>query len=485
MFIHENGDIYVGGHGRPTTTLKAFYQFSDKGNDQGFISRFSNDLSVLKSSTLLPGSFHSNAGEINSLNLAQDPKGNIISAGWCSPKDFPTTPGAFDETQNGGNDTYILKMNLDLSKLLTSTFIGGGKNERWNRMATDKDGNIYVASYTLSTDLPTTKGSYYEKFSGGGNDGFIVRINNNLLSDDFEEFHDAAKRDNLKKVKQLLLANGKLLEETDRYKRNALHAAARYNAVAVSKYLVDKGANVNAKDESGNTPLHLASIYSYDQVADLLLNRNADINALNDDGLTPLYLATYYGTPKMMGLLLSKNADTGKKDKEGNTILHIAVLFSNEKKIMETLKYKPKVDAVNIEGSTPLHFAVRDAKNEKIVTVLIENGADPSATDSTGKNALYFTGAFDTVITEYLLKKGMKINSQDKDGNTVLHNSLQMIINAKNFDPQAGQRMKDKLKLFVEYGADTNIKNSKDKSPMDLANEIGDKELIELLKTKK
>jgi ankyrin repeat protein len=217
----------------------------------------------------------------------------------------------------------------------------------------------------------------------------------------------------------------------------------------------------------------------------LLLNRNADINALNDDGLTPLYLATYYGTPKMMGLLLSKNADTGKKDKEGNTILHIAVLFSNEKKIMETLKYKPKVDAVNIEGSTPLHFAVRDAKNEKIVTVLIENGADPSATDSTGKNALYFTGAFDTVITEYLLKKGMKINSQDKDGNTVLHNSLQMIINAKNFDPQAGQRMKDKLKLFVEYGADTNIKNSKDKSPMDLANEIGDKELIELLKTKK
>lgn len=69
-------------------------------------------------------------GELIALNLNKSPDGEIIAAGWATSEDTPVTPGVFDETANGGNDTYLLKINRDLSKILAATFIGGSKNER-------------------------------------------------------------------------------------------------------------------------------------------------------------------------------------------------------------------------------------------------------------------------------------------------------------------------------------------------------------------
>ena len=170
--IHDNGDIYVGGHAgkRLPTTSNAFHQDFDKALDQGFISLLSNDLSKLKSSTVIPGSYAEGGGEICSLNLCQSADGHVLSAGWVRPIDFPITPGVYDETQNGNGDTYIMKMDRDLSKVMLSTFIGGSRSERWNRMTTDGKGKIYLASYTLSSDFPTTNEAAFKKFSDVIND---------------------------------------------------------------------------------------------------------------------------------------------------------------------------------------------------------------------------------------------------------------------------------------------------------------------------
>jgi len=147
-----SGDTTVN---RLPTTSNAFYQTFDKASDQGFITCISNDLTHIKASTVIPGRYASGGGRICSLNLLQSNDGHILSAGWTRPLDFPITPGVYDETQNGNGDTYIMKMDKDLSKVLLSTFIGGSRSERWNRLATDRDGKIYLASYTLSADFPT------------------------------------------------------------------------------------------------------------------------------------------------------------------------------------------------------------------------------------------------------------------------------------------------------------------------------------------
>jgi ankyrin repeat protein len=483
MMIHENGDIYVGGHAAnrlPTS-------------DQGFISCLSNDLSKMKSSTVIPGSYAIGGGEICSLNLCQSVDGHVLSTGWVSPIDFPITCGVYDETQNGNADTYIMKMNRDLSEVMLSTFIGGTRSERWNRMATDRAGKIYVASYTLSSDFPTTDEAAFKKFGSviedkeenlgtSPRDAFIIKIDKNLSAEVFEEFHEAAKRDQVNKLQKLLSKNKMWLEKRDKYQRTPLHSAARYGAFSAVKFLLGQGADFNVKDESGNTPLHLASIFRHVEIIDLLIQHKVDVNMLNAQGQAPLSLASSYGNPESIKLLLASGAKIDIRDADGNTPLHIAVLYRQPENLEEILKTNPDIDAVNTEGYTPLHLAVRRADNEKAIGLLLQQGTDVNITDPKGRNALLVSvGSNQIGYIALLVSKGIDINSQDNDGNTALHYPLSMVFR----DIRYIRYSKEIIKNLLKEGADPHIRNKEAKSPMDLAVELGEDELISLLKSSK
>jgi len=489
LMIHENGDIYVGGHtgSRLPTTPQAFYRAFEKHGDQGFISRFSNDLTELKSSTVLPGTgTPGRGGEITSLNLSQSSEGDIISAGWAGPRDFPSTPNALDETQNGEGDTYVLKMNKDLSVILASTFIGGSRSERWNRMALDGRGKIYIASYTLSPDFPTTKGAAFETFHGvisdeeenletSPRDAFLIEIDEHLSAGVFEELNEAAKRDQVKQLHELLSANKMGLEKRDQYQRTPLHSAARYGAVSAIQYLIGKGADLSAKDENGDTPLHLAVLHCHDEAVELILRANPDVNALDEDGDSPLSLATVYGTPKTLGLLLSDKADKNIRDTQGNTLLHIAAIRGNIEKVQELLNSRPGMEETNNAGETPLLSAAKKYDNEAVINCLLESGAKIATADSAGRGVLHIANYSNIKI---LLHRGADVNSQDKDGNTPLHKIYLTVSRTKVFYPS----LKENAKLFLEAGADVTIKNREGKTPLDLAVESGVQEAVDFLK---
>lgn len=481
MFVHENGDIYVGGHapeGLPTTP-SAFYRAFDKHTDQGFISRFNNDLTDLLSSTVLPGTDKpGGGGGITSLNLSQNADGDVVSAGWARSRDFPSTAGAFDETHNGGGDTYILVMTKDLSGVLASTFVGGSHNERWNRLTRDAEGNWLIAAYTLSQDFPTTPGAAIEKYAGGGTDGFVFKMNHGLASPLDEPFHDAAKRDDLKELKKMLSRRGEFLDVPDQYRRSALHSAARYGAVQAVKYLIGKGANLNAADESGNTPLHLAVLYSQDDAAESIINAAPDINAVNGNGESPLSLAAAYGTSKSLRRLLANRADLGVGDKEGNTPLHLAALRGDVEKVQEILKHGPDIETRNSGGDMPLLSAVKRIDNEAVIGCLLDNGARIAAVDIAGNSVLHVANQSNV---EFLVQRGADVNLQDRDGNTPLHRLFLSLAEFKVFYPF----LKANAKLYLEAGADPGIKNAQGKSPMDLAVESGVEEAVDFLKNHK
>jgi ankyrin repeat protein len=495
MMIHDNGDIYVGGHAakRLPTTSNAFHQVFDKASDQGFISRLSNDLSKLESSTVIPGSYANGGGRICSLNLCQSEDGHVLSAGWVRPIDFPITPGVYDETQNGNGDTYIMKMDRDLSKVLLSTFLGGSRSERWNRMTTDETGKIYLASYTLSSDFPTTKGAAFENFRDVINDeeenlntsprdAFIIKIDKNLSGDVSDEVHEAAKRDQVDKLQEVLSENKMRLEKRDKYQRTPLHSAARYGSLSTARFLLDQGADPRVKDEGDNTPLHLASIFRHDEIIDLLIRHKADVNMLNTSGQAPLCLASLYGNPESIKLLQANGAEKDVRDADGNTPLHIAVLYRHPENLDEILKVNPDINTINKEGYTPLHLAVRRPDNEKAIGHLLQKGADVNITDPTGRNALLVSvGSNQKEYIRLLVSKGIDINSQDEDGNTALHYPLSNVLRDKRYLPYSTEI----VKILVEEGADPHIKNKEGKSPMDLAEESGENELISLLKSSK
>ena len=176
--IDQNGNIYAAGHTDssdfPITT--GAYDTSYGGYGDAFVSKLNSDLTNLLASTYLGGSSDEWG---NSIVL--DPDGNVFLAGDTESSDFPSTPSAYDISFNGVNsDTFVSKLNSDLTNLLSSTYLGGTFDEWGNSIATDSSGNIYLAGETNSSDFPTTTNAYDTSYNGGYGDAFISKLNSDF-----------------------------------------------------------------------------------------------------------------------------------------------------------------------------------------------------------------------------------------------------------------------------------------------------------------
>ena len=131
----------------------------------------------LVASTFLGGSSADRAYAI-----AIDSSG-IYVAGYTTDDttDLPVTGGAYDGSHNGNNDVFVSKFNSGLTTLSASTFLGGSGIDVAQAIAIDSSGNIYVAGYTASTDLPVTAGAYDESHNGSY-DVFVSKFNSGLTT---------------------------------------------------------------------------------------------------------------------------------------------------------------------------------------------------------------------------------------------------------------------------------------------------------------
>ncbi|MDM8526398.1 SBBP repeat-containing protein [Desulfococcaceae bacterium HSG8] len=179
-----NGNIYLCGqtssHDFPTTP--GSYLENHSAANMIFISRMDNDLTTLSAATFLG---QSEPGWSSA--IAWDGKGNIYVAGTANTSDFPTTPGAHDETFNGETDIFISKLTGDLTKLSASSFLGGSWRDGFygsSCIALNESGNVYVTGTTYSPDFPVTSGAYDETFNGGDeeheSDIFVSELTSNL-----------------------------------------------------------------------------------------------------------------------------------------------------------------------------------------------------------------------------------------------------------------------------------------------------------------
>ena len=188
-----------------------------------FVLKLNNNLSSLVANTCLGG-----GGNELGTSLALDGCGNVYITGSTRSTDYPTTPGAYNESFNGEIDAFISKLDSTLSFLFKSTFIGGSSCAEFaSFIILNRSGNVYVSGDTCSTDYPTTPGAYDRSYNGDDRDVFISKLDSFLsagigqqsaqssfLSDSVVSFVFDADQDGVLDVgcTQLLLCEGQIGE---------------------------------------------------------------------------------------------------------------------------------------------------------------------------------------------------------------------------------------------------------------------------------
>ena len=171
--VDVSGNAYISGHTSSSDfpVTPGAYDITC-GFDDSFIAKVNTTGTDLLYATCLGGSEFDKADEI-----VIDTSGTTFVVGHTQSTDFPTTPGAFDTTYNGGaSDLYVTRLNADGSDLLYSTYLGGSlAEEELPAITLDSQGCVYLAGTTTSADFPTTPGAFDINLSGYS-DGFITKL---------------------------------------------------------------------------------------------------------------------------------------------------------------------------------------------------------------------------------------------------------------------------------------------------------------------
>ncbi|MCB9106861.1 MAG: SBBP repeat-containing protein [Anaerolineales bacterium] len=124
---------------------------------------------------LLFSSYLGGSDSEDSRGVAVDGAGSVYVTGRTNSADFPTTPGAFDDSANGSFDTYVAKLNSAGTALEYATYLGGAGDEASYDLVVDQAGQAYVSGSTPSADFPVTPGAYQTTI--GGTDAFVTKLN--------------------------------------------------------------------------------------------------------------------------------------------------------------------------------------------------------------------------------------------------------------------------------------------------------------------
>jgi len=167
----STGSVYVGGRTSsddfPTSNP---LQSKRTGGADAFLVRINSAGNGLVFSTYVGGS----ADDFISA-LALDNQGAVYATG-TTGADFPSSLGAFQTTNKGGLDGFVIKVNAQGTGIY-STLLGGGSDDEGRGIAVDGSGNAYVTGTTLSDSFPQLN-TIYQNSRHGGVDAFLTSVNN-------------------------------------------------------------------------------------------------------------------------------------------------------------------------------------------------------------------------------------------------------------------------------------------------------------------
>ena len=211
------------------------------------------------------------------------------------------------------------------------------------------------------------------------------------------------------------------------------------------KILLANGANINGTDSMMKIPLMYALTKSnelfsktnlnnntiedknsYIDIIKYLINKGSDLNHRDIYGWTSIYYAIEYGaTIQIIELLLRNGSDVRNLSNIGNSVLQIACK-RRSLDVIKVLFDLNKITKLTINipdnfGTTSLIEAT-NRNNFDIVDFLLNNGADPSLKDKSGKTALKYAidkaSRIDNDLKQAIDDKDLTYLTKSKENNT-------------------------------------------------------------------
>ncbi len=188
IVVDNSGNVYILGmtNSIDFPTSSGAIDSTHNGGLDIFVCKLNPDGTDLLYSTYLGG-----LGSEYGYGLAVDGTGNAYITGRTqnSTINYPTT-AAFNESNSGGFDIFVSKINSDGTNLEYSTFIGGLGNDLAYAIDIDNAGCAYITGGTAETStlFPTTSGAYDETYNGGTTDIFLCKINTEGTALDYSTF---------------------------------------------------------------------------------------------------------------------------------------------------------------------------------------------------------------------------------------------------------------------------------------------------------
>ncbi|HMO81190.1 MAG TPA: SBBP repeat-containing protein [Pyrinomonadaceae bacterium] len=169
--VNNDGNAFITGFADtldfPSPT--GFPPHTNNGQSDVFAAQLNSNGTALVYSKLIGGS-----GTDEAYDGKLDSEGNFYITGVTNSTNFPTTSGAFQTTNGGQYDAFIVKIDPSGAMLVFSTYLGGSGIDGTQAINIDSDGSIFVFGDTNSSNFPTTPDSFP---TNSLLSGFVTKLN--------------------------------------------------------------------------------------------------------------------------------------------------------------------------------------------------------------------------------------------------------------------------------------------------------------------
>lgn len=169
LAIDQEGNLYLAGTTISSSNIASGgHQNTHAGNNDAFLVKF-DAAGVRQWATYYGGS-----GIDSGRDVAVDKQGNVYLAGQTQST-AGIASGGHQNTQGGATDAFLVKFNASGARLW-ATYYGGFGFEENSSVATDGQGNVYLAGRSEGYGN-IASGGHQNNFGGGAYDAFLAKFN--------------------------------------------------------------------------------------------------------------------------------------------------------------------------------------------------------------------------------------------------------------------------------------------------------------------